>query len=117
MKIKILFLFTFMALATAGQRATAAVEPVVLFINSFVTNYTVPTGRVLIIEELSAHAANNAPATPRIIVQTKILNIANNGILTTDWGFPVADKFQAVTLTRPLRIPANGLLAINGTTG
>src|SRR3954468_5095770 len=117
MKTKILVLLTFLGLITSSHRATAAVESVAGFINTFVTNYTVPAGKVLIIEQLSAYAAGNVPATPRIVIQTRILNIVNNGVLTTDWGFPVPDKFQAVTLTRPIRIPANGRLGINSTVG
>lgn len=106
-------LSVFFLCLTGRGIASAAVQPVVLFINSFITNYTVPAGKVLLIEHLSAWAANNTPTTPRIIIETKILNIGNGGILTTDWGFPVTDKYQDVTLLRPLRIPANGIVGIN----
>lgn len=102
-----------LCLALGAREATAAVQPVVLFINGIITSYTVPTGKVLLIEQLSGWAAGNTPISPRIIVQTKIVNIANGGTLTTDWGFAVTDKSQTVTLTRPLRIPAGGIVGID----
>src|SRR5258705_5136044 len=98
--------------------AMAAVQPGTIFINSLVTNYTVPAGKVFLIEHLSAWQANNILATPRIIVRTKTDNFnAGGGTLVVDWGFPVTDKFQDVTLLRPLRIPAGGSVQINGTLG
>ena len=95
------------------QTSHAAVQPVVLFVNAFITNYTVPPGKVLLIEQLSAWAAGNVPTTSRILVQTKIVTVSNGGTLTTDWGFPVSDKTQDVTLVRPLRIPAGGSIGID----
>ncbi len=97
--------------------ANAGVEAVHLFINTFVTNYTVPAGKVLLIEHVVASAADNTPTPSRILLQTKIFNIVNNGISTTYWGFPVSDKFQTVTLVRPLRIPAGGSLGIDPVNG
>lgn len=100
------------AVLAAAQPAFAEVKAVALFFNTALTNYTVPAGKVLLIEHLSATYANNTPPTPRIIVQTKILNIVNNGVLTSQWGYRVADKWESVTLARPLRIPAGGDLGI-----
>ncbi len=103
----------FLFAIASQQTSRAAVQPVVLFVNAFVTNYTVPAGKVLLIEQLSAWGANNVPTTSRILIQTKIVTISNGGVLTTDWGFPVSDKTQDVTLVRPLRIPAGGSIAID----
>ncbi|HLP76581.1 MAG TPA: hypothetical protein VK327_06625, partial [Candidatus Paceibacterota bacterium] len=115
MKKHILPLAILLALLSGGNTARAEVQAVVLFINTNITNYTVPAGKVLLIEHLSGSEAGNNPATPRIIVETKILNIVNNGISTMHWGFPVRDKWESVTLARPLRIPAGGIIGILST--
>ena len=111
MKKKTLPMVILLALLSGGHAAHADVQAVVLFINTVITNYTVPAGKVLLIEQLSGSEAGNNPATPRIIVETKILNIVNNGVTTMHWGYRVADKWESVTLARPLRIPAGGILA------
>lgn len=110
MKTKLMVLPTLIVSMASAGLAEAAVQPVVLIVTSEIT-YTVPAGKVLLLEHLSASSAGGTP-TPRIIVETKIRNISNLGLSTMRWGFPVADKWTEVTLTRPLRIPAGGIVGV-----
>lgn len=74
-------------------------------------NYTVPAGKVLLVEHVSASYATNAPPTPRIILEVG-LQVQNNAIATMRFGYPIPDLFTAVVLQRPLRVPAGRTIGI-----
>lgn len=66
-------------------------------------SYTVPAGKTLLIEHMTAFYANNSPATPRIMIEINLL-VQNGGIGNMPFGFRVADKYEAVSLKPPLRV-------------
>jgi hypothetical protein len=68
-------------------------------------SYTVPGGKTLLIENMSAYGASNTPSTPRIIIEIG-LQVQNGGITTMRFGYPISDKYEAVSLKPPLRVEA-----------
>ena len=74
-------------------------------------SYTVPTGKVLLVENISAFQASNTPVTPRVILETA-LRVQNGAISTMRFGYPTTDKYTAISLQRPLRVPTGRILKI-----
>lgn len=68
-------------------------------------SYTVPAGKTLLIENVSAWYATNSPTTPRIVIE---IGLIDQGFATTTmpFGFVVESKFESLSLKRPLRVPA-----------
>ncbi len=74
-------------------------------------SYTVPDGKVLLVENLSASFSTNVPTVSRIILEVG-LQVQNNAIATIQFGYPIADQYTAAALARPLRIPAGRSISL-----
>lgn len=97
-------------LATPTEAAVAVIGLTLTGTGSL-ASYTVPAGKVLLIENLSAGYSGNVPATSRIVLQIGLL-VQNGAIATMYFGYPIADKFTAAVLTRPLRVPEGRTLSL-----
>ena len=95
----------------------AAVQPIAISISpgspaTSLHNYTVPQGKVLLVEHCSASFADNNPPTPRIVLETGGMPVQNGANAIMRFGFRVADRFDAVHLSPPLKLAAGGTLTI-----
>ena len=102
------------AIFLSGANTQAAVRVVTFSFSAATADYTVPAGKVLLIEHVSAFYGNSSGGTFNKVVLSIASTTENNPLATTtsQWSFNTADPYQIINLDRPLRLTAGDKLNI-----